>query len=99
MPITRRDALRGGAGLAAAATLTPAATLLNRAAAMGLRTPDSLADPTRAAGTPDPALPFDHVVVVMMENHSFDNYLGMLPRHGQAKADGFTFDPSGVPVN
>src|SRR2546430_8655541 len=25
-------------------------------------------------------------IVVMMENHSFDNYLGMLPRHGQPAA-------------
>jgi phospholipase C len=35
----------------------------------------------------------------MMENHSFDNYFGMLPRRGQAHADGFTFDAHGRPTN
>lgn len=33
-----------------------------------------------------------------MENHSFDNYFGMLPMRGQPLADGFTF-VNGVPVN
>ena len=47
------------------------------------RGPDSLPDPSRPAGTVDASLPFDHVVVVMMENHSFDNYLGMLALSGQ----------------
>jgi phospholipase C len=37
-------------------------------------------------------LPFEHVVVVMMENHSFDNALGALPIYGQPLADGLTFD-------
>jgi phospholipase C len=36
-------------------------------------------------------LPFEHVVVVMMENHSFDNVLGALPVNGQPLADGLTF--------
>lgn len=43
-----------------------------------LRRPDSLPYPGRAAGTANEAMPFDHVVVVMMENHSFDNFLGSL---------------------
>ena len=64
-----------------------------------LRAPGSLPDPSRAAGIADPSLPFDHVVVVMMENHSFDNYFGMLPLRGQPLADGFTFDESGRPLN
>jgi len=34
-----------------------------------------------------------------MENQSFDNYLGMLPLHGQPLADGFTFDAGDRPVN
>jgi len=63
------------------------------------RGPNSLPDPTRAAGVADTRLPFDHVVVVMMENHSFDNYLGMLPLRGQPLADGFSFDANGVPTN
>jgi phospholipase C len=40
---------------------------------------------------PDRSLPFDHIVVVMMENHSFDNVLGALPVRGQPLADGLTF--------
>src|ERR1041384_7518182 len=63
------------------------------------RAPGSLPDPSRAAGVADPALPFDHVVVVMMENHSFDNYFGMLPLRGQPLADGFSFDATGRPLN
>jgi phospholipase C len=50
-------------------------------------------------GTPDPAMPFEHVICWMMENHSFDNYFGMLARHGQPKADGFRFDRAGRPTN
>ncbi|MGH9127600.1 MAG: alkaline phosphatase family protein [Acidimicrobiales bacterium] len=54
-----------------------------------------------------PALPFPdreegteavsqvtNLVVLMKENHSFDNYFGMLGR-----GDGFTLDPSGAPLN
>jgi phospholipase C len=44
-------------------------------------------------------MPFDHVVVVMMENHSFDNVLGALPQSGQPNADGLSFDASGRPRN
>ena len=36
-------------------------------------------------------MPFDHLVVVMMENHSFDNLLGALPVSGQPAADALTF--------
>src|SRR3954469_20819133 len=93
--LTRRRVLQAGAG-AMLASYTP---LLDRAVALGARTPDSLPDPTRAAGAPTAALPFDHIVIVMMENHSFDNYLGMLPRRGQPAADGFDFEATGNPVN
>lgn len=63
------------------------------------RAPGSLPDPTRGAGTADDTLPFDRIVVVMMENHSFDNYLGMLPLRGQPKADGLRLDANGAPAN
>jgi phospholipase C len=96
---TRRGALRAAGGLAAAGALAPYGPWLDRAAAAGLRTPDSLPDPMRPAGTPTDALPFDHIVCLMQENHSFDNYFGMLPRRGQPKADGFSFDAAGVPLN
>jgi phospholipase C len=63
------------------------------------RAPGSLPNPRLPAGTPNDALPFDHVVIVMQENHSFDNYFGMLPLRGQPLADGFTFDADGIPLN
>ena len=44
-------------------------------------------------------MPFDHVVVVMMENHSFDNLLGALARSGQPAADGLSFDSAGRATN
>jgi len=56
--------------------------------AASVREPGSLPFPDRPAGTVDEAMPFDHIVVVMMENHSFDNALGVLPRSGQPAADG-----------
>ncbi len=63
------------------------------------RVPDSLPDPGRPAGVATTALPFDHIVVVMMENHSFDNLLGALAVSGQPKADGLRFDRTGAAVN
>ena len=65
----------------------------------GTRGPNSLPDSTRPAGQANTSLPFENVVVLMMENHSFDNYFGMLPLRGQPLADGFTFDSKGVPQN
>ena len=44
-------------------------------------------------------MPFDHIVVVMMENHSFDNLLGELSRSGQRDVDGLHFDGAGVATN
>lgn len=49
---------------------------------------------------PQPALPpgtdtlpqIDHIVILMMENHSYDNYLGMLGR-----GDGLPLDEQGLP--
>jgi hypothetical protein len=64
-----------------------------------LRQPDSLPFPGGAPGTVDLGMPFDHIVVVMMENHSFDNLLGELSRQGQPGADGLTFNQAGVPTN
>jgi phospholipase C len=43
-------------------------------------------------------MPFDHVIVVMMENHSFDNLLGALPLT-RADIVGLTFDDAGVTTN
>ena len=35
----------------------------------------------------------------MKENHSFDNYLGMLPVSGQPLADGFIFNTMAEPID
>src|SRR5579875_2546289 len=64
-----------------------------------MRQPGSLPHPDQPAGTVDESMPFDHVVVVMMENHSFDNLLGALSRVGQPEADGLTFGADGTPTN
>jgi phospholipase C len=86
--------------MVALAAASPYARLIEAAQAAGsVRPPNTLPDPSRPAGEPTAALPFDHIVVVMMENHSFDNYLGMLPVRGQPLADGFAFDRAGRPTN
>jgi phospholipase C len=57
-----------------------------------LRAPDSLPFPHLPAGTP--SMPqIRNVVVLMMENHSFDNMLGRVPHEasGRRNVDGLTF--------
>lgn len=101
-PLTRRSFLGYGGALGGAAVAMSSTGALWRAAsayAKAVRVPDSLPDPRRPAGTATEALPFDHIVVVMMENHSFDNLLGALPRSGQRKAHGLKFNHAGVALN
>jgi phospholipase C len=43
-------------------------------------------------------MPFDHLVVLMMENHSFDNLLGALSLT-RPEVDGLTFDSTGKAQN
>jgi phospholipase C len=100
--LTRRALLRyGGSVGAAMASLSGAGGLLRTAtaAAAKVRAPDSLPNPRVPAGTVNEALPFDHIVVVMMENHSFDNLLGALAHSGQPKAQGLHFNRKGVALN
>jgi phospholipase C len=99
--LTRRALLRRGGALAAALAVPAAGEGMwaaAAAAATAIRQPDSLPDPRRPAGTVDPTMPFDHVIVVMMENHSFDNLVGALPLYGHRAADGLTFS-GGVATN
>ena len=85
---TRRELMRYGGSLTAATVASLQGGLLWKgvaaAAAASLRQPDSLPNPKLPAGTVNEALPFDHIVVVMMENHSFDNLLGALRAVGPA---------------
>jgi hypothetical protein len=99
--LTRRALLRYGGSLGAAvASMSSAGGLLRMAStsAKKLRVPDRLPNPRVPAGTVNEALPFDHIVVVMMENHSFDN-LGALSRSGQPKAQGLKFNHRGEARN
>ncbi len=92
-----------GAGL-------PAWTRPAGALAAGFRTPDSVPFPHLPPGTPTMAK-IEHIVVLMMENHSFDNLLGMVPYQvpGRWSADGlslrrnrlqnFNPDPGGAKVH
>jgi phospholipase C len=59
-----------------------------------LRQPGSLPYPQLPMGT-DTIPRIDHIVVLMMENHSYDNRLGMLRRRG---ADGFRLGRGGLPL-
>jgi phospholipase C len=91
--VTRRTLMRGAAGSAAvlAGAGLPAWARPVVASAAGLRRPDSLPFPHRPAG--HPSMPeIEHIVVLMMENHSFDNLLGMVPHvvPGRARVDGLT---------
>ena len=102
--ISRRDVLRGGAAMGAMAALGPIARksveipgYSHARSRARLRAPESLPDPSRPMGTPDASLPFNYVICWMMENHSFDNYFGMLSQRGQPRADGFRFDRTGQP--
>jgi phospholipase C len=89
--ITRRGVLK--TGIAAGAVVGTGAWRATAANAAPLRQPGSLPFPKLAAGT-DTIPQIEHIVVLMMENHSYDNYLGMLQRPG---ADGFKLK-RGVPT-
>jgi phospholipase C len=106
MPLTRRSFLVGAAasalgacagGAATTTTTIRRATTTTTARATTttslVRRAGELPDPGKAAGT-DTLPEIEHVVVVMMENHSYDNYLGLLGR-----GDGFTLGPDGEPSN
>ena len=98
--VTRRRFVKTGTGLALGAAVAPGLLPTGAdARSAGLRRPDVLPDPTRPAGEPTEALPFDHIVFVMMENHSFDNHLGMLSVRGQPLADGLAIGKNGLPTN
>src|SRR6202012_2309743 len=108
--LTRRSLL--GAAAAGATAIphgrVPAWAKPATIAAGGPR-PDSLPFPHMRAGT-ESMSEIKHVVVLMMENHSFDNLLGMVPHRvpGRNNVDGFTLkggqpvevnlDTTGVPV-
>ncbi len=98
-PLSRRQflgaALAGGAAVTLAACGGPTSGGSLRPSGTTpavLRKPGSLPRPSLPAGT-DTMPQIEHIVVVMMENHSYDNWLGMLGR-----GDGFKLDSHGQPT-
>jgi phospholipase C len=96
--LSRRNLLRAGLVGAAAAGVGGWSPGSARAVSPGgngqLRAPGSLPYPRLPEGT-DTIPQIEHVVVLMMENHSYDNHLGMLRRPG---ADGFRLGRNGQPL-
>src|SRR5690242_14822287 len=86
--LRRRDVLRGGAALAAALALPRGSAWAAR-----IHPPGSLPFPRLPEGT-DTLPQIEHIIMVMMENHSFDNYFGVLRR-----GDGLRLDDDGMPKN
>jgi phospholipase C len=83
--------------------LAPTALQSQALAVLGrtsLRAPGSLPDPSLPAGT-DTIPQIEHIVVLMMENHSYDNFFGMLGRgpYQLPRGDGFTIASDGYPAN
>ena len=89
--ISRREALAAGGAAVIAANGLPAWARTFASGATAIRKPDSLPFPHLPAGTS--SMPkIEHIVVLIMENHSFDNLLGAVPFRvkGRELVDGFT---------
>jgi phospholipase C len=91
-PPGRRGILK--AGLAAGAVMGAGAWRSAPGSGQPIRQPGSLPYADLPPGT-DTIPQIEHVVVLMMENHSYDNRMGMLFRPG---ADGFTIGRNGMPT-
>jgi phospholipase C len=91
--ITRRAALGAGAATTLALAGVPA-WARSRHLRPHRRRPDELPYPDRPMG--EPGIPqIEHLVLVMLENHSTDNVLGMLPMFSRPHR----WDFDGLPVN
>ncbi|MCU1429062.1 MAG: phospholipase [Actinomycetia bacterium] len=84
MTLTRRELLARGAGLAGGMAVAGAL-------------PRQFASAATGSGLPDPhRSDIDHIVVVMMENRSFDHFLGWLPGADGRQAGAEYVDHHGV---
>ena len=92
--LTRRSFVKGAAAGTAVAALGAPLRSLARTASRPLYGPGDRPFPLLAAGT-ESLSQIQHIVVLMMENHSFDNHFGSLRRPG---VDGLTFR-NGYAVN
>jgi phospholipase C len=82
MRINRRDFLRGAAGASGAALLGRSARSVSAALLPGNQSLASLPPPGESG--------IEHIVVVMMENRSFDHFLGWLP-NADGRQEGLTY--------
>jgi phospholipase C len=88
MTPSRRDFLKGAVGVAGAALVAPNAS-------KHITIPVNIGPISLEALPPVPGItPIEHVVVVMMENRSFDHFMGWLPG-----ANGTGLDPDGKVVD
>jgi phospholipase C len=105
MGISRRSFLVGGGAAVAAAVALDACSSSKSTPTSASTIPRSTTTTTairRVGQRPDPSKPegtdlipqIEHVLVVMMENHSYDNYFGTLAGRG----DGLTLDAQGKPT-
>lgn len=99
MHLNRRQFLGGGVagasvllGACGGGSSSGSAASRTTTASRVLREAGSRPRPHLPAGT-DQVPKIKHIVVVMMENHSFDNILGLIGR-----GDGFTLGPNGRPT-
>jgi len=90
---SRRTFLGATAALGASAALPRGAWGRRLWRASGVLPPGSAPFPELPLGT-DTLPQIKHIIVLMMENHSYDNYLGMLDR-----GDGFHLDEHGEPTD
>src|SRR5437588_8720883 len=63
--------------------------------------PDELPRPDRPIGEPGIPHEVEYVVLLVLENHSADNVLGMLPQYSRGRRwyyDGLPVDRRGVPI-
>jgi phospholipase C len=103
MPDLSRRSLLGSAAVGAGALAYGSLPAWARtfAASTQLRQPNSLPFPRLPAGTE--SMPkIKHVVVLMMENHTFDNILGLVgyeQRSRRGAVDGLTLGKHGKPTN
>ncbi|HTD51302.1 MAG TPA: alkaline phosphatase family protein [Acidimicrobiia bacterium] len=77
----------------AAATTVPTLPRATTTTTATIRRPGSLPNPRLPEGT-DTMPQIEHIVVLMMENHSYDDHFGMLKR-----GDGFKLGPDGLPLD
>ena len=99
MNLNRRQFLGGGLvgaslvlGACDQSSSSPSSTVSTVPKRKGILPAGSLPYPKRAVGS-DQVPEIEHFVVVMMENHSFDNILGLIGR-----GDGFILGPNGQPT-